>query len=230
MSPRPVRILCVEDDPIQQRLMGHALRGVKEFACDVSFESTEEGGVAAFLRASYDLVLADYHLAQGNGLNVVRRIREADPVVPIIAVSATASDVVAADLMISGADDYLDKTNLDTKTLGHSLRIGLLRADGLRKRLPGQPPARSVADELTDLSRWLAGAGAARLADLLKRCEASARAGGVSPLGLLRLFQTVAKELGSTSGADPDIANAALRPFLLDLTSRLFGDVKIPPA
>lgn len=221
MTPRPLRVLCVEDDPLQQKLLGHALRGVKEFACEVDFETAEDGGVAAFRSGNFDFVMTDYQLAGGSGLGLVKRIRELDPVVPIIALSASAAADIAAEMVISGADDYLDKTCLDTKTLSRSLRISLLRADGIRKRLPSAPAMRTPADEVAALLGWLGPGGIAALPALLNRCSEAIRTAGLSADAVPELFETPVMACSAAAGVTHDTAREALRPFVLELKERL---------
>jgi DNA-binding NtrC family response regulator len=61
-----------------------------------------------------DLVLLDYRLPDGDGLTVLRRIKEASPDIPVILMTAFSSVENAVDAMKHGAYHYLNKPfNLD---------------------------------------------------------------------------------------------------------------------
>ncbi len=223
MTPRQVTVLCVEDDPLQQRLVEHHLLGMPDLACVVRFATSEDAGWEAFLAGPPQVVLVDYQLAGGDGLSLVRRIRQADPLAPVIAMSAVAPAEVAEDLIRAGADDYLDKRWLDSKMLARSVRTALMRAEGIRKRLPPPSPVDPVlTDRLRGLYQLLLQAGAADLLDRIDECEsAAAHAGGAEALAVAvdRVCQDATPATYS-----PETARRVLRPFVLELLARLSGE------
>jgi DNA-binding response OmpR family regulator len=81
-----------------------------------------------------EFVFLDYNLHQGNGLQCLKALRMRDPIVPIIAISGMATAEVSGDLVAAGADDYINKRDLTTAVLAHSLRDSLRLADAWRKR------------------------------------------------------------------------------------------------
>ena len=56
-----------------------------------------------------DLVLLDYKLPDGDGLTVLRRIKETAPDTPVILMTAFSTVENAVDAMRHGAYDYLNK-------------------------------------------------------------------------------------------------------------------------
>ncbi|MBN2580366.1 MAG: response regulator [Pirellulales bacterium] len=134
MPSAPIRVLHVEDNRIQQALVARHLATVEEYQFTIHHVSGEEAAVETFRQGGYDLVILDYHLDQGDGLNCLRRIRRADAIVPIVAVSGVATSEIASQLIEAGADDYLGKKTLDSETLGQSVRNVLARAKAFRSR------------------------------------------------------------------------------------------------
>src|SRR5262249_53760520 len=88
--PRIVRMLHVEDDPIQQKMLSHHLQQIPELQFAVTCARSEDEAVAAFDAHPADFVILDYHLSQGDGLSCLRKLRRHDSRVPIIAVSGQA--------------------------------------------------------------------------------------------------------------------------------------------
>lgn len=99
------RVLLVEDDTATRRSVAESLTAH-------DFHVVEAGDVRSALRAldadRPDVILLDLGLPDGDGLDVVRRVRR-DTTTPILILSArdTEADKVAA--LELGADDYLSK-------------------------------------------------------------------------------------------------------------------------
>src|SRR5277367_3271446 len=121
MNARTIRTLHVEDDTMQQLLIARQLKKIPELLFAITCARSEEEAVTEFRRSPPDFVIIDYHLSAGNGLNCLRALRENDPIVPIVAVSGQATDVIAAQLLESGADDYISKRDLQGDVLERSV-------------------------------------------------------------------------------------------------------------
>ena len=104
----PRRILVVEDNKISQRIVTHLLRRHEhEVDCvDSGIEAVE-----AFRRSHYGLVLMDLQLPGIDGLETTRRIRALPEGarVPIIALTANASDDHKDRCLTAGMHDFLSK-------------------------------------------------------------------------------------------------------------------------
>ncbi|BDU76093.1 sigma-54-dependent transcriptional regulator [Mesoterricola sediminis] len=100
------RILVVDDEPLAAGLLGEFLarRGVAVDAAATCAEAE-----ARFGREVYDAVLLDYGLPDGNGLDLLGRLRAADPGVPIVLVTGQGSIALAVDAIKLGAEQFLVK-------------------------------------------------------------------------------------------------------------------------
>jgi DNA-binding response OmpR family regulator len=134
MPRRLIRVLHIEDDRFQHRLLAHFLRDVDEFEFQFTCVEREEDGLESFDRVGADLIVLDYQLAGGDGLHCLQELRRRDANVPVIAVSGTASVQIVKELVECGADDYLDKKDLSSLVLAHCVRDVISRFDA-RERL-----------------------------------------------------------------------------------------------
>jgi len=135
MTSSAIRLLHIDDDRIQQALVARSLQKLQEYEFSIQTATSEEDALLLFMRGGIDLVILDYHLSKGDGLSCLRRLRQIDPLVPIVAVSGVATADIATQLIEEGADDYLCKQVLNYgQILGQSVRNALTRAKSYRRR------------------------------------------------------------------------------------------------
>lgn len=113
------RILIIEDDPVISRFVELALRA-NHFQPLVSAGGLE--GIASFLRDKPQLILLDLGLPDIDGAEVLKEIRKADPLIPILVVSARGKEEEKVKALDLGADDYV------TKPFGISELLARIRA------------------------------------------------------------------------------------------------------
>lgn len=124
MSERPQNILIIEDEPELRAFLARVLRS---HGYTVDTAATARQGEESFAARGAALVLLDIGLPDGNGLDLLPRIRrDATPVI-VLSVRAEESEKVAA--LDGGADDYV------TKPFGVQELLARIRAN-LRARHP----------------------------------------------------------------------------------------------
>jgi DNA-binding response OmpR family regulator len=106
MQLRNRRILYIEDHADTRELVTIILR---QNEYDVITGSTIEAGIDLARSGRFDLYLLDSWLPDGSGLDLCKRIREFDPLTPILFYSAAAYDADREDALKSGAQGYLIK-------------------------------------------------------------------------------------------------------------------------
>ena len=125
--PGRPRLLVVEDDPDGACSVGEAA-GDAGFA--VTIARTAGEGEAAFLARTPDLVLTDLVLPDFDGVELLRRLRAADPRVPVIVMTAYGTVDSSMGAIRAGAYDYIQKPlNLDDleSTLRRAMEASRLR-------------------------------------------------------------------------------------------------------
>lgn len=226
MTSRTVQLLHIEDDVMQQQLTAQQLTTLPHFAFAITYSDNEDGAVAEFERSRQEIVLLDYHLARGNGLSCLRKLRQLDPIVPIIALSGKATPEIAAELLKAGADNYLSKIDLQTETLTGCIQDALVRADAWRRHAPaGQPGAGAEAERHSrELFQTFATGAGLELFKRLDAYEAVLRQANLSLEQFQSVFESVCAELTVGRPADAPPLQRLLRPLLLEMIVRLWGD------
>lgn len=139
------RILVIEDDNAIRRGLCDALRCA---SYDPIEASDGEAGLAAALTASPDLVLLDVLMPRLDGFEVLRRIRKAQPGLPVIMLTARGEEADRVRGLREGADDYVVKP--------FSAGELLARVAAVLRRSPARPAAVErivIAGRSIDLDR-----------------------------------------------------------------------------
>lgn len=106
-----MRILIVDDSPYDRELIRRALQ--RTFPEATYVEVLHESGFAEALREpDYAIVCTDYYLKWTTGLEILQAIRARSTDLPIIMVTDTGSEEIAAEAMKKGLDDYVLKSHL----------------------------------------------------------------------------------------------------------------------
>jgi len=104
----PFAVLLVEDNARHAGLMREELESNLPAATVTLAQSVAEAR-AALRDATFDVCILDYQLPDGEGLEILRAIREADRSEAVVVVTTSTSPEVAVEAMKIGAEDYLVK-------------------------------------------------------------------------------------------------------------------------
>jgi two-component system, cell cycle response regulator len=101
----------------------------------------------------YDLVLMDFALSDGTGLELLQKIQEGGLDIPVIAVTGKGDELIASRLIKAGAQDYIPKTKISRSSLTRSINNSMEKYRLQRDiRLANQKMAElAIKDELTGL-------------------------------------------------------------------------------
>ncbi len=101
-----IRILVVEDDDDQRRLVANILKSRQYLVSEASSLLAARQQLDA---SPVDLVLSDWKLPDGDGTELLREVRVQHPEVAFITVTAYGTIARAVQAIRLGADDYLSK-------------------------------------------------------------------------------------------------------------------------
>jgi DNA-binding NtrC family response regulator len=106
-----LRVLHVEDDPLDAELVAQALRK-GGFSFSVVVVQTEAEFEQQLRLQRPDVVIADYNLPQWQGMEALDVLRREGLDIPLILVSGALGDVTAVECIKRGATDYVLKDGL----------------------------------------------------------------------------------------------------------------------
>ena len=133
-NQRPVKILIIDDSAEDREVYRRYLSKQARFNYEIiEAESAEEG--LEELETSPDLVLLDYLLPDGNGLEFLAELQSLKiKLPPIIMLTGEGNEAVAVEAMKSGVKDYLIKGKLTPNSLVSAIN-NVLQQHRLKKLL-----------------------------------------------------------------------------------------------
>ncbi|MBZ5609920.1 MAG: response regulator [Acidobacteriia bacterium] len=164
MNLEGIRVLLIEDNPADARLLGELLR--ETGAGRVKMEHVEELGAAVeFLyREQFDVILLDLSLPDGQGLETIARVHSHAPKVPIVVLTGLDDEAIAVRALRSGAQDYLVKGRVDGDLLLRSIRYASERGRAIEALERREEHYRSLIENSLDLISILNSDGTIRYA------------------------------------------------------------------
>ncbi|WP_141330735.1 ATP-binding protein [Myxococcus sp. AB025B] len=130
----PLRILLVEDNPINQKV---GLRLFKKLGYDADVAGNGVESLSALERERYDVVFMDVHMPQMDGLEATRRIRADAPRYGSPRIIAMTASVIQGDkdlCLQAGMNDFV------TKPVDATLLMAALESAARLPDLPLAPP------------------------------------------------------------------------------------------
>lgn len=219
-TPRRERVLLIEDDPG----VGESVQMLLNAAnCQPDWVKSAGEGITRALTGAYDLLITDLRLPDHDGLSIIRAVREAGLVMPMILMTSYSSLDTAIEALRSGAIDYLIKP-FSNDDFTHAVRRALserhVRRENalLRRTVNATLPATRIIGESVGVKRVL---------DIIAKVatsDASVLIQGESGTGKELVARAIHEASPRMSGPFVPINCGAIPSGLLE--SELFGHVK----
>lgn len=122
----PLRVLYVDDSIFDRELVRDALLS-EPGGFALALASSREAFEAELSSGDFDLVLSDFNILGYEGLDVIARVRELRPGLPVVIVTGTGSEEIAVEALKGGASDYVIKSPSHIRKLPETLRSAVRR-------------------------------------------------------------------------------------------------------
>ena len=121
-------VLLVDDDEQIRRFFGRVLRGAG-YHTVVACDAIEAAG-AAMIEGRFDVLLTDLVMPEVDGQELARRLRHAQPDLPVLYVTGYSDRLFAKRHVLSDGEAFLDKP---------CTSLGLLQAVAMLAPTPAAP-------------------------------------------------------------------------------------------
>ncbi len=126
MSPSRFRVLLVEDNVGDTRLLEESLRENESFVIAANARRLSDA-IELLREGDFDLILLDMSLPDSSGFDTFLQLNKLVPHVPIIVLSGLDDEELALRTVHAGAQDYLAKGRFDGQLLLRAMRYAIER-------------------------------------------------------------------------------------------------------
>jgi hypothetical protein len=130
MSEQPVKVLLVEDSPIDCRLIRGLLERPPAGAFSVTCVDHLQQAAKELRTSPADVVLLDLTLPDSSGLDTFEELHRQHGHLPIVILTCVEDESLAVKAIERGAQDYLLKGQVDRNSLARGLRYAIERKRG----------------------------------------------------------------------------------------------------
>jgi CheY-like chemotaxis protein/tRNA A-37 threonylcarbamoyl transferase component Bud32 len=147
-----VRILIIDDDEDLRNLLAHYIRGRWADATVEGYDPlSHDMPDAAFPLGSYDVLILDYMLGRGDGLEWLQALKRRPDCPKVLFLTGAGNEIIAVRAMKAGADDYQRKQEMTREKLINSIRD--LTAGAMEKTVSPELAARMEGHSLGEKIR-----------------------------------------------------------------------------
>ncbi len=139
MESPPIRILLVEDNPGDARLVQETLAEVSHPRFQITHVERLSQARRVLGRETFDLVLLDLFLPDKPRLGTLIEIHDQASKVPIVVLTGADDEMLAIWSLEEGAQDYLVKGRMDSDSLVRCIRYAIERHRRQATRLESAP-------------------------------------------------------------------------------------------
>ena len=123
----PVKVLLIEDDPDDELLVRRSLTKAKEGSFAMVWADSLSTGLDCLDNGGIDVVLLDLSLPDSSGTETFRQIHAQAPDVPIVVLTGLEDEILGAELVRQGGQDYLVKGQVSSTLLTRCISYAIER-------------------------------------------------------------------------------------------------------
>ena len=127
MSALPIRVLLIEDNPGDARLLQEMLQEPGSLKTELTHFGCINDALNHLATSASNIILLDLGLPDAEGLSAVRQMHAAAPNIPLVVLTSLDDESLATLALQEGAQDYLIKGQIETHALLRALRYAIER-------------------------------------------------------------------------------------------------------
>ncbi len=151
MNLEDIRILLVEDNPIDARMLQEMVREASAGRFHLERAARLNDALDLLSGQQFDVVLLDLSLPDARGLETVTSVHSHAPKIPIVVLTSLDDEAIGVRAVRAGAQDYLIKGRVGGDLLVRSVRYACERARAVEALERREEHYRSLTENSLDL-------------------------------------------------------------------------------
>jgi DNA-binding response OmpR family regulator len=177
MEQEKIRVLLIGNGQIEAKIIEQSLKTTSHAEYVLTAVERFADAAERLARHEWDVIILDLSLPNGGGIDLVRRVKELAPEVPLLVVTAADDEELALGTIREGAQDNLVKGQFDGPLL---LRVMHRAIERIRAALRFRPIQQTLThvDSTVDKLRRLCDAGGSPPGQSLPPAKGGGGSGG----------------------------------------------------
>jgi two-component system, cell cycle sensor histidine kinase and response regulator CckA len=146
-----IRVLLVEDNPADARLLREAIREANGVVIHVTHEDRLAHALRRLEEQHFDVIMLDLSLPDAEGLDTLVRIHQRAPLIPIVVLTGLDDESLAVRAVREGAQDYLVKGQVDSQLLVRAMRYATERQRAVEALQQSEEYFRALIENALDI-------------------------------------------------------------------------------
>ncbi|MBX3053532.1 MAG: diguanylate cyclase, partial [Caldilineaceae bacterium] len=122
-----IRLLLIEDNPGDQRLLHEHLQAVKNYRFSIASAGSLDEALGLLDQNPFDLILLDLTLPDSQGIATLTKVMSREHPLPVVVLTGISNETTAMEAVRVGAQDYLVKSQVTRQALLKSILYALER-------------------------------------------------------------------------------------------------------
>jgi PAS domain S-box-containing protein len=152
MATTSIKLLLIEDSKMDSHLLGVLLRESTSSFFQIHHAERLCDGLKRLQEEKFDVVLSDLSLPDSHGFETFQRLHAQAPEIPILLLSGTDDETLAARAVREGAQDYLVKGRVDGYILGRAITHAIERHQAEMALEESERHYKHLLESITDYS------------------------------------------------------------------------------
>jgi len=148
-----LKVLVVDDDQEDLKLIGDFLSAASRTIFSTFFASSIDEAKERLGEDVFDLVLLDYRMPSGTGLELISYLQLTYPGVPAVLITSHGDKELQIKALEAGAADYLEKGTFSPELLERTCQYAVGLAQKAQESGGGVPGIGVLTDQLVKLTR-----------------------------------------------------------------------------
>lgn len=127
MSKEAIKILLVEDNPGDARLLHEAFKEIIDTKFELTHVEHLDEAMTQLSKFNFDAILLDLSLPDSQGIETVERVLLAAPALPIIVLTGLKDETIGIQAVCKGAQDYFIKGQTNRDLLVRAINYSIAR-------------------------------------------------------------------------------------------------------
>ncbi len=127
MSKETIKILLVEDNPGDARLLRETFREITDTKFELTHVEQLSDAAAQLAKFNFDVILLDLSLPDSQGVETIERVLSAAPSLPIIVLTGLKDESIGIQAVRKGAQDYFIKGQTSSDLLVRAVNYSIER-------------------------------------------------------------------------------------------------------